>query len=271
MLHKAYNKISQTYHKNLSGEIYSATANIALDQISEHRQEMTNIIDFGMGNGAFLSKLNTIYTAAHLNGIDISAKMIAEASKVNKALTAHNIPLQEVSQYFNQHSMDLVVAHFLSAYTGLDCILDKAKYLLSDAGLLSFSVMPKDTFSNTQQQLATMKRALHPYKRIFSNIGLKMHSHSLTPENFEAIVKQANKANFYVCERKRLEFVCEFNNVDDFYELMVNGSWLINDNKWIQGILLRKSLSKHIGNQLFKFPFVDKAVVEVVLLRLNKK
>src|SRR3990167_11155500 len=67
------------------------------------------VLDFGVGDGAFLKKLSLFMPEAEFTGIDVSGEMLKYA-KDTISLTTIEASAIDASQYLPLHSQDLVLA-----------------------------------------------------------------------------------------------------------------------------------------------------------------
>ena len=111
------------------------------------------VLDFGVGDGAFLKKLMHSMPTAEYTGIDVSKEMLKRAHEA-LPLTTIEASAADASHYLPHHSQDLVLAHFINAYIPIDTLFNQAKLLTRANGYFSLITTTYDSFPMAQHQLA---------------------------------------------------------------------------------------------------------------------
>ena len=108
-----YNEIAD--HYDMADRFGSITQshNIAFEQVKKAQIGMRpqySVLDLGVGDAAFLSKLNEYLPEATFTGIDISNKML-ECAEKKLSLTTIEASAAEANHYLPPHSQDLVYSN----------------------------------------------------------------------------------------------------------------------------------------------------------------
>lgn len=265
-----YNKIADHYvTADLFGAI-SQSHEIAIEQIKNDHLGMRphfKVLDLGVGNGAFLKKLENIMPNAEFTGIDISSEMLKLA---REALPLKTIECSaaSASNFLPPHSQDLVLAHFVNAYLPINVLFEQAKLLTRANGYFSMITTTYDSFPFAQHQLAEFiaKESIlsgaigHYYKAVVKN--------TTVAPNLEVLLQTFNQHQFEVVTHQRLEIPLVFNTIEELVQFGVEGTWFLNalSIRMMPKVFLIHRL-KRLFNQIFTFPYHDTHVIDVVLAR----
>jgi len=227
-----------------------------------------NILDLGVGNGAFLQKLQVHFPESHFTGIDISAEMLKLAQKTLPALVTIKTSATEANQFLPQDSQALVIAHFINAYVPIDQLFNQANVLTSSSQYFSMITTTYDSFRNGQLQLekfCSQKPALnrivkHYYKTAIQNTTVAQNEHEL--------MQAFTNHQFEIVDHQRITIPITFDNVDDLFLFGIEGAWFLNG---IPSTFLPKKLIRWIWRlvvcKIITFPYKDIHVIDVVLAR----
>ncbi len=128
----------------------------AIEQIHRapiHEHAHVNILDFGVGDGSFLSQIYKKMPRYQFTGIDISEEMLKRARQALPLVTIE-ASASEASQFIPPASQDLVLAHFINAYIPIHILFNQAQRLTRPQGLFSLITTTYESFPVAQKQLA---------------------------------------------------------------------------------------------------------------------
>ncbi|WP_454784127.1 class I SAM-dependent methyltransferase [Legionella sp. WA2024007413] len=265
-----YNDIAEHYAMaNRFGAI-SQSHQVAIEQMKRFYLGMKphyKILDLGVGDGAFLKKLQQIMPQAEFTGIDVSAEMLKHASETLPLITIEGSAAQ-ASKFLPPHSQDLILAHFINAYIPIKVLFNEAKLLTRANGHFSMITTTYDSFPVAQQRLAefiTEDSILssvvgHYYKSIVKNTTVAANNnelmHAFKHHQFEVIAHQ------------RLEIPITLNTIDELALFGIEGTWFLNtlSIRMLPKIFLIQRL-KRLFSKIFTFPYHDTHIIDVVLAR----
>ena len=225
------------------------------------------VLDFGVGDGAFLKKLEHHMPEADFTGIDVSDEMLKYASRA-LSLTAIEASAIEASQYLPLHSQDLVLAHFINAYVPIDALFKQANLLTRSNGYFSLITTTYDAFPMAQQHLAEFitKESLlscivgHYYKAVVKNTTVAGSENEL--------LTAFDKHQFEVIEHQRIRIPITLNTIDELAMFGIEGTWFLNS---LSIKMLPKNLlidrMKRVFSKIFTFPYHDTHVIDVILAK----
>lgn len=225
------------------------------------------VLDFGVGDGAFLKKLQQHLPNAEFTGIDISAEMLKDARETLPLNTIEASAI-EASQYLPIHSQDMVLAHFINAYIPINALFHQANLLTRSNGYFSLITTTYDSFPMAQQHLADFitKESLlscivgHYYKAVVKNT---------TVAGSEAELLNAFKQHqFNIVEHKRIRIPITLNNVDELAMFGIEGTWFLNSlsiRMLPRAFLLQRM--KRLFSKIFTFPYHDTHVIDIILAK----
>lgn len=265
-----YNQIAENYATaNRFGAI-SESHHVAIEQMKKFYLGLKpnyKVLDLGVGDGAFLQKLQHVMPLAEFTGIDVSSEMLKKASDT-LPLKGIECSAAEASRFLPAHSQDLVLAHFINAYIPISTLFDEAKFLTRANGHFSLITTTYDSFPVAQQQLAEFiaQDSLlssvvgHYYKSIVKNTTVAANRDELT---------LAFKQNqFEIIAHQRLEIPITLNNIDELALFGIEGTWFLNtlSIRMLPKYFLIQRL-KRLFNKIFTFPYHDTHIIDVVLAR----
>ena len=225
------------------------------------------VLDFGVGDGAFLKKLDQQMSQAEFTGIDVSSEMLKRARQA-LPLTTIEASATDASQYLPHHSQDLVLAHFINAYVPIDLLFNQARLLTRATGHFSLITTTYDSFPVAQQYLADFiaKDSLlscivgHYYKSIVKNTTV-----AASKEELLAAFKQHQ---FEVIEHQRISIPITLHNIDELALFGIEGTWFLNSlsiRMLPKNFLLQRL--KRLFSKIFTFPYQDTHVIDIVLAK----
>ena len=225
------------------------------------------VLDFGVGDGAFLQKLRMQMPEAELTGIDVSGAMLKRANDAIPLITIE-ASATEASQYLPHHSQDLVLAHFINAYIPIHSLFNQAKLLTRANGHFSLITTTYDSFPVAQQHLADFiaKESLlscivgHYYKAIVKNTTVAAGKDDL--------LKEFEQHQFKVIEHHRISIPITLNSVDELALFGIEGTWFLNSlsiRMLPKNFLLARM--KRLFSKIFTFPYHDTHVIDIILAK----
>lgn len=248
----------------------SKSHQIAIEQMKQFylgRKSHYKILDLGVGNGAFLKKLQHIMPQAEFTGIDISSEMLRHARKVLPLITIEGSVAQS-SKFLPPRSQDLILAHFINAYIPIQVLLNEAKLLARANGHFSMITTTYDSFPQAQQRLAEfisgdslLSNIIgHYYKSIVKNTTVAANNHEL--------ILAFKNHHFDVIAHQRLEIPITLNTIDDLTIFGIEGTWFLNSLsiRMLPKNFLIQRLKRLFG-KIFSFPYHDTHIIDVVLAK----
>lgn len=231
------------------------------------QREHYKVLDLGVGNGAFLQKLQRHMPLAEFTGIDISKEMLKRANEA-LPLTTIETSAAEANRFIPAHSQDLVLAHFINAYIPIAALFNQAKLLTRSSGHFSIITTTYDSFPIAQQQLANFisKESLlssivgHYYKAIVKNTTVAASE--------EVLLNAFSEYQFDVIEHQRLHIPITLNNIEELAQFGIEGTWFLNSlsiRMLPKNFLLQRL--KRLFSKIFTFPYQDTHIIDVVLAK----
>lgn len=225
------------------------------------------VLDFGVGDGAFLKKLASQIPQAEFTGIDISAEMLKYARDA-LPLTTIEASAIEASHYLPLHSQDLVLAHFINAYVPINALFHQANLLTRSNGYFSLITTTYDSFPSAQQQLASFitEESLlscivgHYYKAVVKNTTVA----SSEAELLSAFAEH----QFEVVEHHRISIPITLNTIDELAMFGIEGTWFLNSlsiRMLPRNFLIQRM--KRVFSKIFTFPYHDTHIIDIVLAK----
>ncbi len=265
-----YNDIAENYAMaNRFGAI-SQSHQVAIEQMKRFYLGVKphyKVLDLGVGDGAFLKKLQQVMPRAEFTGIDVSSEMLKHARETLPLITIEGSAVQ-ASKFLPPHSQDLILAHFINAYIPIKVLFNEAKLLTRANGHFSMITTTYDSFPVAQQRLAefiTEDSILssvvgHYYKSIVKNTTVAANNNELM-QAFE-------QHQFEVIAHQRLEIPITLNTIDELALFGIEGTWFLNSLsiRMLPKIFLIQRL-KRLFSKIFTFPYHDTHIIDVVLAR----
>lgn len=263
-----YNQIAENYSNADRFGSISESHVIAIDQMKRHYLGIKphyKVLDLGVGDGAFLQKLQPWMPKAEFTGIDLSSEMLKRAKKALSLKTIEGSAAQ-ASRFLPPRSQDLVLAHFINAYIPIHVLFNEAKLLTRANGHFSMITTTYESFPKAQQQLAefiTQDSVLshvvgHYYKSIVKN--------TTVAANQEELLFAFEQYQFKVQEHYRLEIPITLNNIDELAQFGIEGTWFLNSLsiRMLPRYFLIQRL-KRLFSKIFTFPYHDTHIIDVIL------
>lgn len=248
----------------------SESHKIALAQIARaefNSNHAYKVLDFGVGDGAFLSKLKQQLPQSNFTGIDVSSEMLKRAQEA-LPLTTIETSAGNASRHLPIHSQDLVLAHFINAYIPISVLFNQARLLTNDNGYFSIITTTYESFPVAQQHLAGFiaKESLlsslvgHYYKAVVKNTTVAAGE--------EELLHSFREHGFQVVEHERLHIPIVLHNIDELALFGIEGTWFLNTlsiRMLPKNFLLQRI--KRLFNKIFTFPYKDTHIIDVVLAK----
>lgn len=248
----------------------SDSHNVAIAQIKREHLGLRpgyKVLDFGVGNGSFLEKLQKYMPNADFTGIDISNKMLAEAKKA-VALTAIEGSATEASRYLPPNSQDLVLAHFINAYIPIHTLFNEADLLTRATGHFSFITTTYESFPIAQQQLAKFISEDTLVSSVVGHYYKAMTKNTTVLAGVDELMNIFAQHQFKVLQHQRLRIPVTLNNIDELALFGIEGTWFLNS---ISMRMLPKNFLierlKRLFSKIFTFPYHDTHIIDVVLAK----
>jgi ubiquinone/menaquinone biosynthesis C-methylase UbiE len=265
-----YNSIANHYATaNQFGSI-SVSHECAIEQIL--RAQLGNkphyhVLDFGVGDGNFLRKLQDYIPLSQFTGIDISSEMLMQA-KSSLKLTTIETSATEASQFLPHHSQDLVVAHFINAYIPIDKLFNQARLLTRANGHFSLITTTYDSFPHAQAQLAEFVSSGTVLSRIVGHYYKGIVKNTTVAAGENELIDALARHEFEIVDHQRLNIPVTLNTIDDLIHFGIEGTWFLNS---LSIRMLPKSFLiqrlKRLFSKIFTFPYKDTHIIDVVLAR----
>lgn len=225
------------------------------------------VLDFGVGNGAFLKKLHQLMPEARFTGIDISSEMLARA-RTMLPLTTIEASAADAGQYLPHHSQDLVLAHFINAYIPINTLFHEADLMTRSNGYFSIITSTYDAFPAAQEQLAKFISDDHLLSKVVGHFYKTMVKNSTVASGQDELLSAFRQHHFDVIQHQRLRLPVTLNNIDELAEFGIEGTWFLNSlsMRMLPKSFLIKRL-KRLFSRIFTFPYHDTHVIDVVLAK----
>lgn len=265
-----YNNIANHYATaNRFGSI-SVSHECAINQIKKAHlgfKPHYKVLDLGVGDGAFLHKLQEHIPDSSFTGIDISAEMLKHA-KASLPLTAIETSATEASHFLPHHSQDLVLAHFINAYIPIEKLFGQAKLLTKANGHFSIITTTYDSFPNAQRQLAEFVSQESILSRIVGHYYKAIVKNTTVAAGEDELMNAFTQHQFEVIDHQRLSIPITLNNINELALFGIEGTWFLNSLsiRMLPKNFLLKRL-KRLFSKIFTFPYKDTHVIDVVLAK----
>lgn len=242
----------------------------AIDQIHRaHIEERSHIdiLDFGVGDGAFLRKLHQFMPQATYTGIDISGEMLKRA-RASLPLTTIETNACEASRHLPNHSQDLVLAHFINAYLPIAVLFNQARLLTHDQGYFSLITTTYESFPIAQQHLANFIATDSLLSNIVGHYYKAVVKNTTVAAGEEELLQAFQQHHFTVLEHKRLYIPITLHNIEELALFGIEGTWFLNTlsiRMLPKNFLLQRI--KRLFSRIFTFPYQDTHVIDIVLAK----
>lgn len=265
-----YNDIASHYATaNRFGSI-SVSHECAIKQIlTAHLNEKPHckVLDFGVGDGTFLKKLESYLPQSSFTGIDVSSEMLKQARAI-VPLTAIEASATEASHFLPHHSQDLVLAHFINAYIPIDKLFNQANLLTRANGYFSLITTTYDSFPNAQRQLAEFVSQESILSRIVGHYYKAIVKNTTVAAGEDELMNAFTQHQFEIVAHQRLSIPITLNNIDELAHFGIEGTWFLNSLsiRMLPRQFLLQRL-KRLFSKIFEFPYKDTHVIDVVLAK----
>lgn len=265
-----YNHFTTTYAvANRFGSISQSHA-AAIEQIIRFHLGMRpeyKILDLGVGDGTFTSRLSQKLPSAIFTGLDVSSEMLKIASQKLPLITIE-ANASDADKFLPLHSQDLVLAHFINAYISIDTLFNQARLLTRANGHFSMITTTYDSFPAAQQQLADFIAEDSLLSNVVGHYYKSIVKNTTVAAGLDELMASFKKHQFQVMAHQRLEIPITFNNIDELANFGIEGTWFLNT-------LTIRMLPKHfliqrlkrLFSKIFTFPYHDTHVIDIVLAK----
>lgn len=265
-----YNQIADNYEiANRFGAI-SQSHLVAIEQMRQFHlgtKPHYKVLDLGVGDGAFLSKLSQIMPNAEFTGIDVSSEMLKRAKKAVSLKTIESSAVF-ANKFLPPHSQDLILAHFINAYIPITTLFEKAKTLTRANGYFSMITTTYDSFPVAQAQLAKFMAEDSILSNIVGHYYKSIVKNTTVAASEDELMQQFSNHQFEVVAHKRLEIPIRIDTIDELALFGIEGTWFLNtlSIRMLPKNFLIQRL-KRLFTKVFSFPYEDKHIIDVVLAR----
>lgn len=225
------------------------------------------VLDLGVGDGAFLQKLQAHIPQSKFTGIDVSAEMLKHAKNA-LPLTTIETSATEASHFLPHHSQDLVLAHFINAYIPIDKLFNQASLLTRANGHFSLITTTYDSFPNAQRQLAEFVSRESVLSRIVGHYYKAIVKNTTVAAGEDELINAFKQHQFEIVDHQRLNIPITLNNIDELALFGIEGTWFLNSlsiRMLPKNFLLQRL--KRLFSKIFVFPYKDTHVIDVVLAK----
>lgn len=243
----------------------------AISQIKKHlpeNQKSYKVLDFGVGNGAFLEKLSHFMPNAVLTGIDISHEMLALAKKNLPSLMGIEASATDATKYLPEHSQDLVLAHFINAYIPVQKLFRQANALARANGYFSLITTTYESFPVAQKYLAEFIAEGSLVSTVVGHYYKALVANTTVASGFSELKDNFKSHQFEILEHARIELPVVFKDINELALFGIEGTWFLNS---ISIRMLPKNFLvarlKRLFSKIFTFPYEDTHIIDVILAR----
>lgn len=225
------------------------------------------VLDFGVGTGAFLSKLQTLIPKADFTGIDISTEMLKEARKT-LPLTTIETSVAKASHYLPPHSQDLVLAHFINAFIPIHTLFKEADILTRSNGYFSLIATTYESFPEAQEKLANFIAEGTLVSSVVGHYYKAMVKNTTVASGLNELLHCFEDHNFKVVEHKRLYIPILINDMEELTKFGIEGTWFLNSVsvRMLPKNFLMERL-KRLFSKIFTFPYRDTHIIDIILAK----
>lgn len=223
------------------------------------------VLDFGVGNGAFLQKLKKNMPNADFTGIDISTEMLALARQALPLTTIEGNAAQ-ASHLLPAHSQDLVLAHFINAYIPIHTLFNEADLLTRANGCFSLITTTYESFPIAQQHLANFIAEETLVSSVVGHYYKTLVRNTTVASGLDELVQAFKQHHFKIIEHKRLCIPITLHNIEELVRFGIEGTWFLNS---ISMRMLPKNFLierlKRVFSKIFTFPYQDTHIIDIIL------
>ncbi len=248
----------------------SKSHDIAISQIENERlnnSTIHNVTDLGVGDAAFLEKLQNYIPTADFIGIDISDKMLINAKQKLKLKTIE-ASAASASLHIQHNSQDLVIAHFINAYVPINQLFHEAFVLNKNDKYFSLITTTYESFPVGQQYLTEFIAKNTIFSRIIGHYYQTMTKNTPVASGQEELLSTFEKHHFKILNHQRIHIPITLNNINELAAFGINGTWFLNS---LAIRILPKNFLinrlKHVFNKIFKFPYHDTHIIDIILAK----
>lgn len=266
-----YNTIASHYNKADCFGGISASHKCAINQIQSTDigyKPNYKILDLGVGDGAFLRKLERIMPEAKYTGVDVSGEMLKQAQS-NLDFTAIEASAAEATKFLPSHSQDLVLAHFINAYIPTDILFAEAQMLTRANSYFSVITTTYEAFPKAQKLLADFIAEGSILSNIVGHYYKEVVKKTPVAAGEDDLLKSVNKHNFELVKHERIKIDITLDTIDDLILFGIEGAWFLNilsvPTMLPKSFLLQRI--KRLIEKIFTFPHHDTHVIDVVLAK----
>lgn len=266
-LSRLYDYVSSSYDE--ADRIVRPKQRVALDQIRAHCAVPgtgLRVLDLGTGDAAFLALLHEAFPEARLTGLDLSPGMLARGrERVEFEGVVSDIA--HAGRALPGRRFELVVAHFVLAYVGLDGLFAPARALVAPGGFLSVVSTTNESAETLRRQIDALENSLNPFKRIVAGAARRGIARSRTPRNLEEVDAAGERHGFRRVERGRIEIPIELADADEAFRFGVQSGMCANALD-VPGVPVPVALAgARAALRCFDYPYRGTLVIEVVLMQ----
>lgn len=264
-----YNNVASRYATADRFGSISESHKEAIDQI-KHQNLGTKphykVLDFGVGTGAFVKKLNDHMPEADFTGIDISIEMLKQAKKSLPSLTTIEASASQANHYLPHHSQDLVLAHFINAYIPIHTLFNEADLLTRSNGFFSLITTTYESFPVAQEKLANFIAEGSLVGSVVGHYYKAMVKNTTVASGLAELLDCFDQHHFKVIQHKRLCIPILINNIEELTKFGIEGTWFLNNVsvRMLPKTFLVERL-KRLFSKIFTFPYQDTHLIDVIL------
>lgn len=263
-----YNTIAHKYDTaNRFGSISDSHVS-AIEQIKNTQlslEKRYRVLDLGVGDGAFLKKLQPYIPNAEYTGIDVSREMLKHAQRT-LPLNVIEGSAADAPKFVPSLSQDLVLAHFINAYIPIDKLFQAANTITRSTGYFSMITTTYESFPVAQKNLANFIATESILSRIVGHYYKSVMKNTTVASGQDELFSAFEQHHFNIVEHQRLEIPIVLNNIDELALFGIEGTWFLNTlsiRMLPKNFLLQRL--KRLFSQIFTFPYEDTHIIDVVL------
>ncbi len=270
-INDTYDKtISKSYDCSLNQEIFSVTRSSCLEQIKEiyDKYQPIKTLDLGVGDGQYIEKLSKYYTNIEAHGIDSSSEMLKKAL-YKESFNGVKGKIEESGKYFKHRYFDLINAHFICCYVGLDEIFKLSDNLLNKDGVISLCTSTHDSWSKIQAHMKNHQGSNNTIRKLlFKYTNYISYNNNQSPRSHEEIVSNAESHDYSMIMCKKCTIRQTLHSVDEALAFFIKGSWGAHSYRLPYWML--QLLTKHAFSDI-EFPFTDNHKISICTFKKNRE
>jgi ubiquinone/menaquinone biosynthesis C-methylase UbiE len=248
----------------------SKSYEVAIEQMQKFYLGMKphyKVLDLGVGDGAFLKKLQPIMPLADFTGIDVCADMLKRA-KEKMPLVTIECSAAQASKFLPAHSQDLILAHFINAYIPINALFNEAQLLTRANSHFSMITTTYDSFPLAQRQLAEFIAQDSILSSVVGHYYKSIVKNTTVAANNDQLMLAFKEHQFEVIDHLRLEIPITLNSIDELAIFGIEGTWFLNTlpiRMLPKNFLIQRL--KRLFSKVFTFPYHDTHIIDVVLAK----